>query len=1289
MKKFAFLLVTALCLSSVYGSSFKIAVLPDTQQYSNNYPSIFTTQTQWIVNNKTSQSIAFVTHLGDVVNNGMSEMYQWTNANNALNILNGQLPYSICIGNHDYDVVGEMNDPFGNGATTFKSYFGSSRYSSYTWYKGASPYGLSHYQIFSAGGRDWLHFNFEYEADNSILMWAQNIIDANPTLPVIISTHSFIGLRTNLEDANDVGFRSASKGGDAANGSLEMWYKFISHNDQIFMVLCGHRYGEECTSLKNDYGNDVYFMLTDYQDWAYGGNGYLRLLEFDDTNNQIKATTYSPKLGTYETDANSQFTLNVDFNARFSSFGTREVINGIQAANIKVTNDPVFEVSILPGQSTSNISIVPEGTNGYTPQNLGDYYIQIGQRCEDDTMGGVLISSIAQNGVDNSFGWKYYHTSASNIWGHGQISVGVQITDVCAPDGAGGMYQYTNLGEGDANVAVAYFPFSQFIGAHCEMQAAAKIYSAAGNGVLFGGNLTQYPNSTDDPTLVVNKVESGRTWNEVDGDRGIFELTIPGVNSVTDGIILANTNDNGDNYITVSPHEDGNGWQIATLDNSGGPGTECSGFSFVYVPYSTPGIIAGRFNHNSASIAAGTGGFKAEPISNGRTRLRIAGCTPADGALLVVGENQWYNADDFHTYQPDGDSWIIESRDLPEALLAGTTTEHYVFAFIPFDAQSIAPPFEGDGTEASPYLIYTKEQLEMVDYYLSAHFKLMNNINLAGTTYTKAVIASDNDSSTEDFEGTKFTGSFDGNGYTIQNLTINAGTGNYAALFGYMNGATVKNLNLTGTVTGAYRTGAIAGYCGYSSSLINCNAAVAVTGTARVGGLAADCYIATVTNCSATGTVIGTGTEYAGGIAGQFNLSAMTNSYATGNVTGLARVGGLVGNNMASSLESCYATGNVTGTAKDGLYVGGLTGQHHTPATINNCYATGSVTGGDGQDKVGGLVGNCYRTTITNSYATGNVSGSGYGTGGFLGFNQNGTVTGCWSSGNLNVANNSSSTDGDKVGGFVGYNSAATGYPALVTDCYSTGAVVAAGGHIGGFVGYNYGATGYSATISGCYSTGTVVAGGEYVGGFCGRAITNAFISSSYSTGNASGGATEVGGFIGRMSGGSNVENCYATGSATAAGNYAGGFIGGRWGDILANCYSTGTATASSGAGGFNGTGSTAVTNCYWDTETSGLATSTIGTGKTTAEMKTKATFSGWTFPTVWKIHEPVTYPKLSWQAFEVSDLDFDGDIDFADLKAMAYNWLATGSDLTGDIYVDNTVNFRDFAEFAEDWATQ
>ena len=122
------------------------------------------------------------------------------------------------------------------------------------------------------------------------------------------------------------------------------------------------------------------------------------------------------------------------------------------------------------------------------------------------------------------------------------------------------------------------------------------------------------------------------------------------------------------------------------------------------------------------------------------------------------------------------------------------------------------------------------------------------------------------------------------------------------------------------------------------------------------------------------------------------------------------------------------------------------------------------------------------------------------------------------------------------------------------------------------------------------------------------------------------------------------VSNSYSTGNVTS--DYGvGGLAGGNSGTVI-NSYATDGVTGKEGAGGLVGTNNGTVSNSFWDTQTSGQATSAGGTGKTTVEMKSIATFSGtgWNIITVgslgdrdpsyiWNIVTGVSYPFLSWQS--------------------------------------------------------
>ena len=203
-----------------------------------------------------------------------------------------------------------------------------------------------------------------------------------------------------------------------------------------------------------------------------------------------------------------------------------------------------------------------------------------------------------------------------------------------------------------------------------------------------------------------------------------------------------------------------------------------------------------------------------------------------------------------------------------------------------------------------------------------------------------------------------FENVFDGNGHTIDNLTIDTdgllNVGLFSELF---RDAAVRNLGLTGV-----------------SVTVTNDTADAVS----VGGLAG-MNDGTVSNSYAKGQITVTreqafATSNAGGLVGN-NTGAITASYAAVTVTAsmsAPNAGGLVGNNSAS-IAASYATGAVSATASenDDVDAGGLVGS--SSGTIMASYATGDVSAtasGDGNATAGGLVG-IGDGVITASYSTG------------------------------------------------------------------------------------------------------------------------------------------------------------------------------------------------------------------------------------------------------------------------------------------------------------------------------
>jgi hypothetical protein len=269
--------------------NFTIVVLPDTQFYSESYPQIFSNQTQWIVNNKANMNIIFVTHEGDIVN-VYNSATQWTRANSSMSKLDdAELPYGFAIGNHDNN--------YGASYTDYNTYFPYSRYSSESWYGGAyNNNNANSFQLFSNGDDQYLILHLEYQANSSVLAWAGTVLSNYPTRRVILVTHEYM----------------TGSGGARSSYGTTLWNNFISpHADQIFLVLTGHATREDQrTDVVN--GHTVYQLLADYQSDSSGGNGWLRMLDFRPAEDIIYVKTFSTWLNQYETDANSQFTLNYD-----------------------------------------------------------------------------------------------------------------------------------------------------------------------------------------------------------------------------------------------------------------------------------------------------------------------------------------------------------------------------------------------------------------------------------------------------------------------------------------------------------------------------------------------------------------------------------------------------------------------------------------------------------------------------------------------------------------------------------------------------------------------------------------------------------------------------------------------------------------------------------------------------------------------------------------------------------------------------------------------------------------
>ena len=210
--------------------------------------------------------------------------------------------------------------------------------------------------------------------------------------------------------------------------------------------------------------------------------------------------------------------------------------------------------------------------------------------------------------------------------------------------------------------------------------------------------------------------------------------------------------------------------------------------------------------------------------------------------------------------------------------------------------------------------IRTWHDLDDVRNNLSGNYELANDLDQNTAGYNSLASSTANSGKGFDPIGSSsngFTGTFDGNGYTIEDLNISRGSTDDIGLFGGIttSGGEVKKLGLVNVdITGNTDVGAIAG----------------ALGTNQTG---------TIKKVYATGKISANGGKV-GGLVGE-NNGTIKNSYSKVDVSAGSnnQIGGLVGYNNTGTITNCYSNGKVSG----GSWIGGLVGQNNT-GTINNSY---------------------------------------------------------------------------------------------------------------------------------------------------------------------------------------------------------------------------------------------------------------------------------------------------------------------------------------------------------------
>ncbi|MCI0498759.1 MAG: hypothetical protein L0Y36_03630 [Planctomycetales bacterium] len=325
----------------------------------------------------------------------------------------------------------------------------------------------------------------------------------------------------------------------------------------------------------------------------------------------------------------------------------------------------------------------------------------------------------------------------------------------------------------------------------------------------------------------------------------------------------------------------------------------------------------------------------------------------------------------------------------------------------------------GTGTVEDPFLIATAEQLVYLGTVSSdwdSHFKLVGDLYLSGSVFNHSLIAPDTDPDSPGFQGTAFTGSFEGNNHRIYDLTIYSSTGrDYLGLFGYTDNAHINNIGIeritiTAAGSGSSYVGGLAGYQDHGV-VSHSHVSGLISGDSYIGGLAG--YSSgTIVNSYSQGVL--SGIDTLGGLVG-WSEGDITDCSAQVEMTGAngcSCIGGLVGVYAAGLMGRNYSTGFIQ-AGNNSSYIGGLAGRSERPLTL--CYSMVHITGGTGSHYMGGLAGGSG-SDITNCYADSNVSGGKQSSclGGLAGLSE-GHILNCYSAGAVTAGDG-----GSYVGGLVG-----------------------------------------------------------------------------------------------------------------------------------------------------------------------------------------------------------------------------------------------------------------------------
>ncbi len=256
-----------------------VAWISDPQHYSEKFPESYYAMTSFLRDHADEMHLAYIVNTGDFVNHRESDE-EWAVADAAQAMID-DIPNGVLAGNHD------VTDP--PGYTAFCRYFGEKRYKDKPWYGGSYRDNRGHYDLITIGETEYLFVYMGYEPDKAAFDWVKDVFLQYPERIGVLCLHDYFTKQLTLSEAG------------------QKWYdRVVKKCPNLYMVMCGHKYGSYCIPESFDDDGDgkddrtVYQMLFNYQASLHdGGGGYLRLIRINDEAGTMEHLTYSPLLGDY------------------------------------------------------------------------------------------------------------------------------------------------------------------------------------------------------------------------------------------------------------------------------------------------------------------------------------------------------------------------------------------------------------------------------------------------------------------------------------------------------------------------------------------------------------------------------------------------------------------------------------------------------------------------------------------------------------------------------------------------------------------------------------------------------------------------------------------------------------------------------------------------------------------------------------------------------------------------------------------------------------------------------